>query len=197
LIPLVDENGMTTFESWHPAKIETTITVSINSAQLDVDIAFGRAEAVKLDMPEDSDTDSLIKHNVEDLLATWRYFPLEHEMTEPINNHAITGATIVDGVPPIEKAIYLGNSFDDVRGEWSTWLHVSPCIAQTVEVETAKGKKKKRNNKHPERTDGLRRIFSFHYTVFSFCDCPRHDKDCSCEKDSFVVGDTKEVMFSL
>jgi hypothetical protein len=93
-----------------------------------------------------------------------------------IEDFSSEGVALV-GVPMVKEAIHLG-AFDKDGGQWSAWLHVTPCVAQTV-------------------TKAKARHFSFLYSLFAVCDCKRLSVDCNCNKDSFEIGKTKGVSFQV
>jgi len=113
----------------------------------------------------------------ERLRAPAIYSPQDNEFTQNINDRSATGSFATEGVPRVSSAYYLAD-FSKDGGEWSAWLYVSECMAQTlVEIES--------------------RVFTFKFIVFAYCNCYFKDKECVCKKQSFVLQEAKGVTFKI
>ena len=157
----------------YPISFEALIDIDVETINKTVSVLFAKPRNI---IPEPNIV-SFIDIYPETLGNPKTYDPQLRFEKRPINDFSASGVIAEHGVPMVEEAIYLGN-FNKDGGEWSAWLDVTKCYAQDI-------------------THIDSRIFTFSYTVFAYCNCNRHDDDCSCYRSSWKIGETKNVTFQL
>ena len=157
-----------------PNDIEAIIEISVDCfSDITMPIKFSDSKEVH-NSPRGMEAYEL---ESERLRAPAIYSPQDNEFTQNINDRSATGSFATEGVPRVSSAYYLAD-FSKDGGEWSAWLYVSECMAQTlVEIES--------------------RVFTFKFIVFAYCNCYFKDKECVCKKQSFVLQEAKGVTFKI
>lgn len=169
------ENDGEGHPSLFPSEFATTLVIDNQWIKTDVQITFVRPVVPSQTLEEENDvTDGIVLWEVDSIeqRKPWIYSVGEHHAFTTISEHAANGAFAVDGVPNVGHGIYLGH-FSDGDTEWSAWLAVTVCVAQTIESMNA-------------------RVFAFSYSVFAYC-----DKNCVGGAPSRMLEEQKGVVFQV